>query len=212
MNSRLASSMRTGLVALMLAGAATPASADWLLTPYLGITFGGAADFGDVGDFDDNFEKKVTFGGNLAWMGAGIIGFEVDLGVTPNFFELTSGDDDFDFGDSNVTSLMANLLIGAPIGGTTGSGFRPYASGGIGLLRTNVSLGGVFDDLSSNELGVNVGAGAHVFFSDNVGIRGDIRYFRGLQSGGEDDDLIELDLDAFDFWRGTIGITFRFGG
>jgi opacity protein-like surface antigen len=212
MTSLVAGGVRTMLVAAMLAGAATPASADWLLTPYLGITFGGAADFGDVGDFDDNFEKKVTFGGNVAWMGAGIIGFEVDLGVTPNFFALTSGDDDFDFGDSNVTTLMANLLVGAPIGGSSGSGFRPYASGGIGLLRSSVSAGGLFDDLSTNELGANVGAGAHVFFNDNVGIRGDIRYFRSLQSSDDDDDLIELDFEDFDFWRGTIGVTFRFGG
>lgn len=213
MRAYMGHGVRAAMVLLFLGGATTPASADWLFTPYLGITFGGAADFGDVGDFDDNLEKKITFGGSAAWMGAGIIGFEVDFGSTPNFFALTTGDDDFEFGDSNVTTLMANLIVGAPVGGQTGGGVRPYGSGGIGLLRTSVSLGGLFDDLATNELGVNIGGGAHVFFNDNVGIRGDIRYFRGIQgSGDDDDDLVDVDLDDFDFWRGTVGVTFRFGG
>jgi opacity protein-like surface antigen len=212
MRSRLAHVVGTAAMMLFLTGAATPASADWLFTPYLGITFGGAADFGDVGDLEDNLEKKMTFGGTATWMGAGIIGFEVDFGSTPNFFEVTTGVGDFEFGDTNVTTLMGNLVIGAPFGGQSGVGVRPYGSAGIGLLRSNVSLGGIVDDLSTNELGFNVGGGAHVFFNDNVGIRGDLRYFRGLQSSGDDDDLVELDLEDFDFWRGTVGVTFRFGG
>ena len=209
MTARMNNVVRTAALLLFLAGVATPASADWLFTPYLGVTFGGAADFGDVGDFDDNFEKKVTYGGSATWMGAGIIGFEVDFGSTPNFFETTTGTGDFDWGDSNVTTFMGNLIIGAPIGGQSGVGVRPYGTAGIGLLRSNVSLGGVFDDLSTNELGMNIGGGAHVFFNDNVGIRGDLRYFRGLQN--DDDGGLDLDLDDFDFWRGTIGVTFRFG-
>jgi opacity protein-like surface antigen len=197
------------VVALFLGGMATPASADWLFTPYLGVTFGGAADFGDVGDFEDNLEKKITFGGTATWMGGGIIGFEVDLGSTPNFFEVTSGDGDFEFFDGNVTTLMGNLVVGAPFGGQSGVGVRPYGSVGIGLLRTNVSAGEFLDDLDSNDLGFNVGGGAHVFFNDNIGIRGDVRYFRGLQ--GDDENDLDLDLADFDFWRGTVGVTFRFG-
>jgi opacity protein-like surface antigen len=195
-------------VVMLFLGAATPASADWLFTPYLGVTFGGAANFGDVGDLEDNFEKKMTYGGSLTWMGAGIIGFEVDFGSTPNFFENTTGEGNFGFGDSNVTSLMGNLVIGAPIGGQTGVGIRPYGSAGIGLLRSNVGFEDFVDDVNRNELGLNLGAGAHVFFNDNVGLRGDIRYFRGLQGGDEE---LDLDLEDFNFWRGTIGVTFRFG-
>ena len=157
------------------------------------------------------FEKRVTFGATAAWMGAGIFGFEADFGSTPNFFETTTGDANFDFGDSNVTTLMGNLVIsGAPVGGSTGIGFRPYGSAGLGLLRTNISASGLLDDLSENELGFNIGGGAHVFFSDNFGLRGDVRYFRGLQS--DDDDGPDLDLEDFSFWRGTFGVTFRFGG
>ena len=56
----------------------------------------------------------------------------------------------------------------------------------------------------------------HAFFSDNVGIRGDLRYFRGLEteddSIGEDILDEEFGLEDFDYWRATVGITFRFGG
>jgi hypothetical protein len=43
-----------------------------------------------------------------------------------------------------------------------------------------------------------------------VGLRGDIRWFR-TTSGDGDDRLLEfdLDLDDVDFWRGSLGVTFR---
>lgn len=198
------------LLLVFLGGAAAPASADWLLTPYLGVTFGGSAKFGDVGTLDDNAEKRTTYGINAAWMGAGIVGFEIDLGTTPNFFEDTTGTRDFDWGDSNVTTLMGNIILGAPIGGQSGIGVRPYGSAGIGLLRSNVKSTGLFDDLSSSELGFNAGAGAHVFFSDNVGIRGDVRYFRGLQGDDGGNSAFELQTRDLNFWRGTVGLTLRF--
>lgn len=210
MKSFVSSGARFALVLFILGATPTAARADWLLTPFVGVTFGGNAKFGDIGTFTDNFKKKVTFGGTLTWMGAGIIGLEADLGVTPDFFENVADTPNVTFGDSHVTTLMGNLVVGAPIGGTRGPGFRPYASGGIGLLRSNIDVTGVFDNLSKNDLGINVGAGAHIFFADHVGIRGDIRYFRSLQN--DDNEPLRLGLSDFDFWRGTVGVTFRFGG
>jgi opacity protein-like surface antigen len=199
------------LVAFASAAAPARASADWLFTPFVGANFGGNASFGDFDDFDDEFERRVDMGASLGWMGAGIVGFEVDFGWSPNFFENTSGTGNFDFGDSNVTTLMANVLIGAPIGGQSGPGLRPYGTAGIGLMRSNITGGTFFDDLHTNDLGLNIGAGVHGFFSDNVGIRGDVRYFRSLQDN-EPDDEFDLALSDFNFWRATVGLTFRFGG
>jgi opacity protein-like surface antigen len=188
-----------------------PASADWLLTPFLGANFGGNANFGEFDDFDDEVERRIDFGATLGWMGKGIVGFEVDFGWSPNFFENTIGPGNFEFGDSNVTTLMGNVLIGAPIGGQTGPGIRPYGSAGVGLIRSRIDGGSFFDDLSTNDFGLNVGAGVHGFFNDNVGIRGDIRYFRSL-TDNEPDDEFDLALSDFDFWRATVGLTIRFGG
>lgn len=203
--------LRALLVVVVLGAGAVPASADWLFTPYLGLNFGHSADFGDVGDFEDNFEKKSVFGGSLAWMGAGIVGVELDFGWSPNFFTFTTGDEDFDFGDSNLTTLMVNAIVGAPLGGQTGPGVRPYVAGGIGLMRSHISESTFFDGLSSSDLAMNLGGGLTGFFSDNVGIRGDIRYFRSLQDNEPDDDF-DFGLSSFHFWRGTVGVTFRFGG
>ena len=213
--------LRTAFVLMFLAGAARPAAADWLLTPYVGVVFGGAANTFDIDEFDDVFESRFTFGGSLSYMGGGIFGFEVDYSLSPNFFQFQGAEEDIELLDldSSIQTFMGNLIVGIPVGGTTGGGVRPYLAGGVGLMRANIeSPADLFDDLSTNETGINFGGGVHIFFSDNVGIRGDIRYFRALEQEddddpAEDDDFIDEDfgLDDFDYWRGTIGVTFRFG-
>src|SRR5688500_5904865 len=101
-------SVRKAIIAaamvFMVSGAVpAKASADWLFTPFVGINFGGTAKFNESGaDFEDKFERKSNFGASLAWMGGGILGFEVDFGYAPNFFEETTGDTNFGYGESNV--------------------------------------------------------------------------------------------------------------
>lgn len=201
----------TSLLAVVITAAApAKASADWLFMPFVGWNFGGSATFTDaLGDFDDEFEKRFNYGASLAWMGGGILGFEVDFGYAPNFFESTEGDGDFDYGDSNVTTLMANIVLGAPIGGQSGLGIRPYVSGGVGLIRSRIDGPADLFNVSSSDFGMNAGAGLTGFFTDNVGIRGDIRYFRSLQDN-EPDDEFDVAFGSFRFWRGSVGVTFRF--
>lgn len=199
----------TSCLALAVTVAApAKASADWLFTPFIGMNFGGG--FGDdFGDFEDEFENRSTFGASLAWMGAGVLGFELDFGYSPNFFEPTEGDGDFDYGSNNVTTLMANVVLGAPIGGQTGKGIRPYASGGVGIIRSKIDGADDFFDVSSNDWGFNVGGGVVGFFTDNIGLRGDVRYFRSIAEDQDDDDF-DISLGSFNFWRGSVGVTFRF--
>jgi opacity protein-like surface antigen len=179
------------------------ASADWLFTPFIGGTFGGSADVTDVfGDFEEEFNRKLTYGLSLAYLGGGIAGFEIDFGYSPNFFG-ADGDEEIDFiGDGNVTTLMANVIFSAPTGGV-----RPYASFGGGLIKSRLDE---FDEdfFNENNLGFNAGAGVMGFFTDNVGLRGDIRYFRSVNR--DDEDLVDLSLGSFKFWRGTVGVTLRF--
>jgi opacity protein-like surface antigen len=194
------------LTLMAFAAAPAKASADWLFTPFIGSTFGGSANIGTGGeDFGDEFERKLNYGASLSWMGNGVFGFEVDFGYSPNFFEVNPDDNDFDLiGSGNVTTLMANIVVGAPMGGV-----RPYASGGLGLIRTRATdVDAFFDNVTSNDLGIDLGAGVMGFMNENVGIRGDIRYFRSLQD--TDPDEINLDLGSFKFWRGTVGVTFKF--
>ncbi len=191
----------------------SPASADWLFTPFIGTTFNAAANFNDAFEGGDDFEQQFTYGASLGWMGAGMVGFEFDFGYSPNFFETAvTDDDDFEFvDDSNVTTLMANVILGVPIGGQSGFGVRPFAVGGVGLIRTRLEdADDFFDEVDSNDFGFNVGAGLNIFFADNIGIRGDIRYFRAF-GDDEDEDAFDFRLTEFDFWRATVGVTFRWG-
>lgn len=190
-----------GALALVLPVSASAQS--WFVSPFVGANFGGSADFGDFPDADDEVERRLDFGATVGW-NPNVVGFEVDFGWSPNFFEDTAGDANFEFGDSNVTTFMTNLLISAP----PGTGLRPYLSSGLGLIRAQIDTDGLFNDLSTNDLGVNIGAGINGQFTDNVGIRGDVRYFRSLQDNEPDNDL-DLSLGSFDFWRGTVGMTFR---
>lgn len=196
----------TGALALAVS-AVTPAkaSADWLFTPFIGGNFGGSADLGTPGeDLNDEFNRKLTYGGSFEWMGGGIVGFGVDFGYSPNFFGVTDSNGVDLVGDGNVTTLMGNVIVGAPLGAV-----RPYASGGLGMIKTHVDDAGQFFDVNRSDLGFDVGAGVMAFFNDNVGIRGDIRYFRAVNDDS-DSDSIDVSLGSFKFWRGTVGVTFKF--
>jgi opacity protein-like surface antigen len=179
---------------LLLVLTAAPARADWLITPYLGSAFGG-----------DTSSQHVTYGASAAWMSHGIVGVEFDGSLAP---DLLDEDDGLILGiaDSHVTTLMGSFVIGAPFGQP---GVRPYAVAGAGLIRSRVGDAGNIFDIDENSFGINVGGGVHVFVTDNFGIRGDVRYFRGVRDKNSSEDVV-LELGSFDFWRASVGATFRF--
>jgi hypothetical protein len=47
----------------------------------------------------------------------------------------------------------------------------------------------VFDELRSNDSGYNFGAGAHLLAAGRVGIRADVRYFRGFEAIDDEDPV-----------------------
>ncbi len=191
------------IAALSLVLVPGTARADWLFTPNIGAGFGGNSGTGADGDG----ATHLSWGASIGWMGAGIIGWEADLAYTPEFFE--ADDDDLDLiENSNVTSFMANVLIGIPVGGQTGGGFRPYLSGGAGLLQSQVQSDDDLFEVTNSEFGINIGAGAMGFMTDHIGFRGDLRYYRQLSDPDEDNEF-DIDFGDFDFWRGTAGVTFR---
>jgi opacity protein-like surface antigen len=180
-----------GLTAMLSIGVAPSAEAQTFLTPYAGATFGA-----DAPATQPTVGVALTFMGNVA-------GVELDLGYTPDFFN-EDDDDVVLIGDSNVTSLMGSLIIGVGEGPV-----RPYGAIGLGLLRSRVDGGDLFDDVTTNDFGFNAGFGVMGMVSDHVGFRGDIRYFRSLEDP-EDDDDFDVEVGNFDFWRATAGVTFRF--
>ena len=169
------------------------ASADALFSPWAGVIRG-----------NEPAEGRHAFGWTAGGMRAGVIGGEVDFGFSPNFFDEPV--------DNSALTVMGNLIIGIPVGGTTGGGLRPYVTGGAGLIRTQIDTPTGRDN-ASNTVGFNLGGGVMGFFSDHFGVRGDLRYFRNLTKGTNPDDLgpvdFGFDLGSLDFWRASIGIVIR---
>lgn len=219
MNNGIRPLLRTALTLLFLGSLAAPARADWFLTPYLGTAFGGASNQFVLSDLDDEFEQRVNFGGSLSWRSKGIWGFEVDYNVAPNFFQFTGGTNNFDLFDfdSSVQTLMGNVVVAIPVGGSSGMGFQPYLTAGLGTIRTQLrSESDVFDDITSNDSGFNVGGGAHFFLGSHFGIRADVRYIRGFESIDDEDPIEDspffdqrIATEVFNYSRGTLGLTFR---
>ena len=176
--------------------AAAPSSAHaqgTYFTPYIGSSFNSSVD-----DFD--FGTKLHYGGDLTFLASNGLGFQIDFGYAPTFFE--AGEDEFfDLeSDGSVTTLMGNLVIG----GATGL----YASGGLGLMRSRIgSPADLFDEVSKNQFGVNVGGGVRIGSAKGFGVRGDLRYFRQVNDLGR---VYNLDLGELSFWRATAGLSFGF--
>jgi opacity protein-like surface antigen len=185
------------ILALILVMPAAPARADVVLTPYVGSLFGG-----NMGS------NTATFGANAAFMGGGIFGAELGFNYAPEFVKASVNNDDI-----AQMSLMGNLIVGIPIMDSDQPGhLRPYVTGGAGLFRVSSAESQFFDRVTSNDFAVNFGGGVMAFFTEHIGIRGDIRYFRTLtdsdpESGLED---INFDLGDRDFWKWDVGAAFRF--
>jgi hypothetical protein len=185
-----------GVIAVALSS--SPAFAQATIAPFTGVTFGG--------DTEDN---KFVYGATFGF--GGNVGFDVDFGYAPNFFS----DSEDEFGDLdgklNITTLMFNIRVG---GNPSRAGVAPFVSGGAGLMRGSItSPSDLFDDVSRNDFALNVGGGLQGYFNEHVGLRGDIRYFRNLTDEGDEGFLLDprdFDLGNFTYWRGTVGISFRF--
>ena len=185
------------LTAVVAVAAPRQARAEGYVSPWAGVNFASGFDRFDNG--------RGAFGVNAGGMGAGIIGGEVGFGYSPSFFGHQN-----DFGNNTVIDLMGNLIIGVPIGGVSGPGFRPFVTAGIGLLRTQFDSDSLLNVSSSrNMLGWNIGAGAMGYFNDHVGLRGDVRYTRGLEDMNTGDVRLDLNDGQLKFWRTSIGVVIR---
>lgn len=171
-----------------------PARADVLLVPYLGQSWSGVIN-------DANAGYPTTYGVRLEWFGNSIIGVGVDVARTPDFLADAQGR----VGESTLSTVMGNVIVGGPL--PEARGFRPYLSGGVGLLRYDVTrIGGA--QASKTDFGYNIGAGANLMFSRHVGAELDFRYIRNT----DDFTLGGLDFqeNILEYARWSAGLVLRF--
>jgi len=185
-------------VLLTLPWFATPASADWLLSPYIGVRFSAQTPFA-VGTQAEEHDK-FTFGSAFGLLTDRVLGLEADVGFIPGFFEGAF------VTDSRVITLMGNVIVATPLE-IAQYGLRPYLIAGAGLLHAQ-SGGPQLDLFNTNLFGMNVGGGALGPLSRKTSLRFEVRYFRSLTH----DDAVTSPLADNDisFWRATIGLSYRF--
>jgi hypothetical protein len=183
-------------IAWILLCAPGAAQADWLFSPMIGRTF-GADTFG---------REHATYGGAISWLDEDAFGWEAEFSFSPDFFDANEPLETDRSG--SVVTFMGNAIIGAPLGR-----FRPFFTGGVGLLQMRVSSDAGTFETTTSEFGWNAGVGAFALLGSRVGLRGDLRYLRSFQN--QDPSWTrglapDIAPGNFDFWRASIGLTVAF--
>jgi opacity protein-like surface antigen len=122
----------------------------------------------------DCSEKKSGYGVTLGFLMGHLIGFEEDLGFAPDFYGKSTS-----FGSNSVLTAMSNIVVSVPL-----PIVRPYASAGVGLMRSHVGFGAGSigtADVNDNSLGYNIGGGVMLSLIPHIGLRGDVREMHSLQ-------------------------------
>jgi opacity protein-like surface antigen len=175
--------MRRWTLVVVLSGFAlalpAPVSAQGYLVPHIGLDVGGSA--GNCPSLlNDCQEERSSYGVTFGALAHG---------KSPSV------------GANAVLTAMGNLVISVPAGP-----FRPFLTGGIGLVRTRLDLvlTSSSEDFSANNFGYNFGGGVMVLLPAHLGIRGDIRYIRSAS----DVSILGISLanSAVNFTRVSVGL------
>lgn len=179
--------MRTGMtrtrtllfVLAAIAAAPAPARADFFVVPFMGIKFGGSTSIVDLELAASS--KKFVLGVAAVQLDQGIVGFEAEFGNIAGFF----GNEDVAAirplvkPGSYVNDLTGSVLLALPPG-VTGGGLRPYAVIGGGLIHAQAEDTFEVFQVRRTVPAINLGIGAMGMFTNNVGVRFDVRHLRSL--------------------------------
>ena len=192
-----------------LIAAPRAASAEWHITPMIGVTFAGST---TLVDLQGGAEKKhVNFGGAVTLLGAGIVGAEAIVGFTPGFFEAEQSRLGADtpppaIESSRVIAVMGNAVLTVPRRWTEYF-LRPYVSGGFGVLRATQTQTVEALPVHASMAAYNIGGGAVGFLSQRTGVRFDLRYYGTLRD--TDQGTAAFGLARLHYMSASIGLVIR---
>src|SRR3954468_20037390 len=107
----------------------------WMVSGFLGTNFGSSRkDSADLENFDTS-STSANFGGQLAYLGRGVIGGEFLADFSPG---LNTFDNVLFDRSPNVNSYMFNLIAVAPFGHA--HSYNPYISGGVGAVTLRSTI------------------------------------------------------------------------
>jgi OOP family OmpA-OmpF porin len=147
----------------------------WDVTPFLNFNFGADLDgvspgVGVAGAY--NWTENLAFEGEFSWI-PDVVG-----------------------GDNNTDEPVVTLSGNGVYYFATGSKVTPYATLGLGIGHTSVTVKNPPNDASETGFQVNVGGGVKVPVNDRITVRGDLRHFHTN--------------DQPAFWRLYGGVVFSF--
>ena len=87
----------------LLTAAPAAAQTGGFVSPFVGVATDTPTD-----------ENRTVYGVGIGFTGP-VVGFEVDFGYAPNFYEFEDDFGEFD-SEGSVTTVMGNLRVGAPPG------------------------------------------------------------------------------------------------
>lgn len=161
------------LVVLMAVMAAPrQASADWLLTGFIGqVTSVKAKDFTP----EETFASSRGYGINIAsaFPASGGLGFELDWGLYPKLLQ-----DSSEFGTffaSKAMTIAPNFFWSPAV-----PRVRPYLAVGPAFTYKQALAEATIAEDPVWALGFNVGGGVFIFAGERGGARIDVRYFRNI--------------------------------
>jgi opacity protein-like surface antigen len=184
---------------------ATPAQAQWIATPYLGVNLAGDAEL-----------RRGGVAGAVGFLG-GKLGVEFDVERHHHFFKdrnvdvipnncgpaATAACTDL---NTRAWRFMGNVIV--PLRGK-GAAWRPYASAGAGVIRPWIQGPGDLYDVSQSDPAFSVGAGVMRTLSDRFALRADLRYLRGMVDESQRTGAYFRD---YGFVHATVGVTIRLLG
>jgi opacity protein-like surface antigen len=175
-----------------LLGAARPARADWLLTPFAGATFNTDTIFLDLDDVASR--PHAAYGVALTLFPERVFGVSVDASATPSLF---TGHDLVE--SSRLLTAMGSLVIALPK--RFSRAVRPYAGIGAGLVHVrSTDIANIFP-IDSTKAAASVGLGAWLPVTARLGARGEVRFLRSGSGSSS---------SRFETWQATVGAAIRF--
>jgi hypothetical protein len=174
------------------------AAAEWHITPMIGVTRPIKTNIVNATP-----DSHPNFGGGVSLLGAGVLGIEGLVVVTPGVFQSAVGD----FIESSRTiALVGNVVVTTPRRWSEYN-LRPFVSGGVGLLNASQTDKSKLFSVNSNVTGLNIGGGAIGFFSKSTGIRFDVRYYSSLHRS--DQGAVAFGRVHLSYLTASVGLVIR---
>ena len=195
---------RAALALLVLFASPRAAAADFFVTPFAGLKFGGSTSIVDLELASG--KRKFVLGIGVRVVDDGIVGYEAEFANIAGYFadEEAALKRPVVKPGSYVNDLTASVVLSLPPG-FTGGGLRPYAVIGGGVIHAQSEDFAEVLTVRRTVAALNLGVGAVGMITNNVGVRFDLRHLRSLAN----DPPTGLVGHQISYSRFTIGLLLR---